>query len=120
MNTLTPDTNTHPRFGHSPVLDEYNRTITKLEDKLHKLTQEKDRQSRDSSRLRTAMLEKDRQSKASLDRLDNELRRSRRMENELIDALKSIQRLEADNLGLKNTLASNDRRWQEEYNALHR
>lgn len=42
------------------------------------------------------------------------------MENELIDALKSIQRLEADNLGLKNTLASNDRRWQEEYNALHR
>lgn len=42
------------------------------------------------------------------------------MEVELIEALDMIQRLEANNLGLKNTLGTNDKCWQEKFNTLRR
>ncbi len=56
--------------------------------------------------MKQVVLEEDRQSKSSFDRLENELIRSRRLEIELIAAEKTILRLEADNLGLRNTHAS--------------
>jgi len=56
---------------HSPSLEAYKRNIQQLEDKLNKLTQEKERLSRDSSRMKKVIIEKDLQSKSSLDRLKN-------------------------------------------------
>lgn len=70
-NHLTPDTNTQYRANRSPMLDSYNRTIERLEDKLHKLTQEKERQERDSSKLKRIIHENEVHSRTSMDRLDN-------------------------------------------------
>lgn len=87
----------------SPILDRYNNTIERVEKKLRTLLNEKDRISRDSAK-----------------RMEEDRENSYRLGRALREAENTIRLLEKDNRDLQHTLMVNNRRWEEEYEAVSR
>lgn len=90
----TPET--QPRRNASPILDRYNNTIERVERKLRTLLNEKDRISKDSGKR----YEDDREHSSG------------RLAGVLREAQNTIRLLETDNRELQHTLAVNNRRWE--------